>query len=240
MYRERESATGGVVWTGAGEADGLHRVMPDGCMDLVWDGGGLLAAGPDTAAYFADWGPGAVYVGLRLPPGTGPAALGVPAHELRDRRVPLEDLWSTDEARRLGEKVALAADPGAPLERAAARRIAASGGTDPVMREVAALLGAGASVARAAETTGLSPRHLHRRSLAAFGYGPRTLGRILRFERALAAARTGTPFAEVAAAAGYADQAHLAREARELAGDPLSVLTGRAGRAGGAGRPVSR
>ncbi|GAA1780644.1 helix-turn-helix domain-containing protein [Streptomonospora arabica] len=240
MYRERASATGGVVWTGAAEDGDLHRVVPDGCMDLVWDGGGLLAAGPDTAAYFADWRPGVVFVGLRLPPGAGPAALGVPAHELRDRRVPLEDLWRADEARRLGEAVALAADPGKLLERAAARRLAATGGADPVMREVAALLDAGASVARAAEATGLSPRRLHRRSLAAFGYGPRTLRRILRFDRALAAAREGTPFAEVAAAAGYADQAHLAREARELAGDPLSVLTGRAGQAGGTSGPVTR
>jgi AraC-like DNA-binding protein len=35
------------------------------------------------------------------------------------------------------------------------------------------------------------------------------------------------PFAEVAATAGYADQAHLAREVRALAGRPLSRLLDR-------------
>jgi AraC-like DNA-binding protein len=43
--------------------------------------------------------------------------------------------------------------------------------------------------------------------------------------RALAMARTGTPFATVAAVAGYADQAHLSREVKALAGVPLSELT---------------
>ena len=65
---------------------------------------------------------------------------------------------------------------------------------------------------------------MHRRSLAAFGYGPKTLARILRFQRALALARAGTPLAEVAVRSGYADQAHLAREVRALAGVPLGRL----------------
>jgi AraC-like DNA-binding protein len=67
---------------------------------------------------------------------------------------------------------------------------------------------------------------LHRRSLTAFGYGPKTLARILRLQRALALARKGVPFAETAARAGYADQAHLARDVRELAGMPLGQLVG--------------
>ncbi|WP_143615380.1 helix-turn-helix domain-containing protein, partial [Streptomyces sparsogenes] len=65
---------------------------------------------------------------------------------------------------------------------------------------------------------------LHRRSLAAFGYGPKTLARVLRLNRALDAARAGTAFAEVAALAGYADQAHLAREVKALTGVPLGRL----------------
>jgi AraC-like DNA-binding protein len=65
---------------------------------------------------------------------------------------------------------------------------------------------------------------LHRRSLAAFGYGPKLLGRILRLNRALDLARAGTPYATVAAQAGYADQAHLSRDVKQLAGVPLRVL----------------
>lgn len=71
---------------------------------------------------------------------------------------------------------------------------------------------------------------LRRRSLDAFGYGPRTLGRILRLRRALALAGAGMPYAEVAHTAGYADQAHLAREVRALAGTTLTAYA--AGSAG--------
>jgi AraC-like DNA-binding protein len=72
---------------------------------------------------------------------------------------------------------------------------------------------------------GLSERQLLRGCLPLFGYGPRRLGRILRLNRALAAARAGQPLAEVAAGTGYADQAHLTREVRALAGaTPTELL----------------
>ena len=87
-----------------------------------------------------------------------------------------------------------------------------------------ASLGAGRTVAETADSAGLGARGLHRRSLAAFGYGPKTLARVLRLQRALALARGGVPLAETAARAGYADQAHLARDVRELAGVPPTRL----------------
>jgi hypothetical protein len=61
--------------------------------------------------------------------------------------------------------------------------------------------------------------------VAAFGYGPKRLARIQRFQRALALARAGTAAgADLAAATGYADQAHLCREVHALAGVPLNHL----------------
>ncbi|MBO1418112.1 helix-turn-helix domain-containing protein, partial [Streptomyces sp. FH025] len=54
--------------------------------------------------------------------------------------------------------------------------------------------------------------------------GPKTLARILRLQRALGLARAGVPLADTAARTGYADQSHLAREVRELAGVPVTVL----------------
>ncbi|MFD3682356.1 helix-turn-helix domain-containing protein, partial [Streptomyces sp. NPDC058613] len=95
-------------------------------------------------------------------------------------------------------------------------------------------------VAAVAAAVGLGERRLHRRSLDAFGYGPRTLGRVLRMRRALALARSGMRYAEVAHAAGYADQAHLAREVRALAGTTLTAYTAGSGRGtyeGSAGAP---
>lgn len=209
-----------------------RRVLPDGCMDVIWADGVLLVAGPDTAAHVVTDRPGARYVGLRFGPGTGPVVFGVPAHELRDRRVPLADLWQGAEARRLTERAGEAADSGpclgAVLEEEAARRLGAA--PRPVD---AALVGAvvegvraGLPVARIAAGAGIGERRLHRRCLEAFGYGPRTLGRILRMNRAVDLARGGTPFATVAAVAGYADQAHLSREVRSLTGVTLGVLIG--------------
>jgi AraC-like DNA-binding protein len=194
----------------------------------MWLGDRLVVAGPDTRQHLAACTPGATYWGLRFGPGLGPAVLGVPAHELRDRRVPLEALWPGAEVRRLTERIAAASDAAsgvaAILESVAAARMHRAGSPDPVIRAVVAGLRSGADVAAIAERVGLSARQLHRRSLASFGYGPKTLARVLRMDGAVALARTGTPFATVAATAGYADQAHLSREVKALAGVPLRVL----------------
>ncbi|GGL82224.1 AraC family transcriptional regulator [Streptomyces fumigatiscleroticus] len=227
MYTERPARpTGAVVWTNTPSAPGAGRVLPDGCMDLLWHDGRLLVAGPDTRAHRTGDGAGP-WAGVRFPPGTAPALLGVPAHELRDRRVALADLWPAAEARRLTARVNAAADPATGLERAALERAAATGPPDPLLRHLVAALDAGRPVAATADALGLGARTLHRRSLAAFGYGPKTLARVLRLQRALALARGGVPLAETAARAGFADQAHLARDVRQLAGVPLTGLLGR-------------
>ncbi|MGW8062574.1 helix-turn-helix domain-containing protein [Streptomyces ziwulingensis] len=226
MYAERASRlTGAVVWTHTPDAAGSGRVLPDGCMDLLWHDGRLLVAGPDTRAHVTEGTPGP-WAGVRFHPGTAPALLGVPAHELRDRRVELTDLWPTARARRLAARVNAAPDPASGLEEAALSRAAETGPPDPLLRRIVAALDAGRPVAATADEVGVGPRQLHRRSLAAFGYGPKTLARVLRLQRALALARDGTPLAETAARAGYADQAHLARDARELTGLPPSELLG--------------
>lgn len=66
----------------------------------------------------------------------------------------------------------------------------------------------------------LSPRSLRRFSQSQFGYGAKTLERILRLQRFLRQSRAlpQHSLSMLAAEAGYADQAHLSREARELAG----------------------
>jgi len=80
--------------------------------------------------------------------------------------------------------------------------------------------GAAGVVAVLAAQAGLSERQLHRRCLTAFGYGPKMLDRVLRLQRflALGRARPAASLAELAAAAGYADQAHLGHECRALGG----------------------
>jgi AraC-like DNA-binding protein len=76
-------------------------------------------------------------------------------------------------------------------------------------------------------TLGMSERTLRRRCEHGFGYGPKTLDRILRMQRflRLVSAQKGLSLTKLAAAVGYADQAHLTREARELTGlTPTTIL----------------
>lgn len=228
MYRERASrVAGAVVWQRTRPAVGSElRVLPDGCMDLIWADGALLVAGPDTVAHVTAAVPAITgYTGLRFGPGTGPAVIGVPADELRDLRVPLVDLWPAESVAHITERIHSVADPAAALEEVAADSLRRAAPPDPAIAEIVARSRAGEQVAVTARALGWGERRLHRRCLDAFGYGPKTLTRILRMDRAVAMARTGVPFAAVAVSAGYADQAHLAREVRSLAGVPLGVLT---------------
>lgn len=197
-------------------------MLPDGCMDLLWHDGRLLVAGPDTRAHPV--GEPSAWAGVRFRPGTAPPLLGVPAHELRDSRVDLADLWPTADVRRASARVHAADHPAQGLEEVALRLAAEAAPPDPVLGRLVTALAAGRPVAAAADELGLGARQLHRRSLTAFGYGPKTLARILRLRRALALARAGVPFAETAARAGYADQPHLSREVRSLTGVPLREL----------------
>ncbi|MFD0318013.1 helix-turn-helix domain-containing protein [Streptomyces flavalbus] len=224
MYAERRSRLpGAVVWTNTPSGPGAGRVLPDGCMDLLWHEGTLLVAGPDTRAHLTGGAP-TRWAGVRFRPGTAPAYLGVPAHVLRDQRVPLADLWPTARARQLTARVNAGDDLATALEDAALSLAAEGAPPDPLAARIVAALAGGRPVAATATELDLSARQLHRRSLAAFGYGPKTLARVLRLRRALSLARAGTPFAETATRAGFADQAHLSREVRELAGLPLGEL----------------
>jgi AraC-like DNA-binding protein len=203
-------------------AESVH-VLPDGCMDLVWTGQELLVAGPDTGPQPARRQPGVLSAGLRFAPGRLPALLGIPAAEVRDQRVPLADLQPALTRRALarleqGERplpVLLGltlALPGDPAELA--------------VRTVAEQLADGASARATADRLGWTERSLHRRCLTAFGYGPAVLRRVLRFRRAALLLYDGVPIAEAAAVAGYADQPHLSREMRALAGVAPSQIYG--------------
>jgi AraC-like DNA-binding protein len=166
------------------------------------------------------------------------ALLGLPAGELADLDVPAEavlggictelrarvaDATCWDErfaildeilfrilsGQRLGQ-----GSPGAEVSWAW-RQLLRSGGT---MR-----------VSALAAETGWSTRHLTNRFRTETGLTPKTAARVIRFHRArfLLARQAKEPggaerLADLAAACGYFDQAHLAREFRALAGCPPS------------------
>jgi len=220
MYEERASTVPHVTawWSEVSAGTPRKRILPDGCLDIIWQDGTVFVAGPDTTAQLPAVPPaGTRFFALRFGSGSGPGVLGLPASELVDRQVPLDALWPAALVRPLAE----AADPLAALEAAAARRWQEP---DRAMVALAQAARRGMPVGVFAERCGLSARQLQRRSNLAFGYGPKTLHRVFRLQRAVALARGGRPFASVSADAGYADQAHLAREVRAMAGVPLGRL----------------
>lgn len=214
---------------GASGEDEGHAVLPDGCLDLVWHGGILAVAGPDTAPARA--APSReLTLGVRFRPGAAADVLGESSGGLRDQRVPVEQLWGPA-GRELAERVAAATGADerlALLVEAIRARPGTAEPVDPVIAEAVALLTAGGvPVARLARTVALSERQLRRRFVDHVGYGPKTLDRVLRLQRFLVAvggADTDVGLAELALIAGYADQAHLGREVRALAGtSPLAL-----------------
>src|SRR4029077_8699981 len=172
VYDERAVAPGIEVWHNTG-VTGAQRILPDGCLDLIFDGERLLVAGPDTTARVHTNDRLVPMHGVRLHAGRGPGLLGVPADELHDRTLPLHEVWGDRRARELTERVAAA-------PRRALAAWARSGVPDRFGASVRTLLDRGLSVADVAGATGYSARQLHRRTLPVFGYGPQHLARVLR------------------------------------------------------------
>jgi AraC-like DNA-binding protein len=206
-------------------------VLPDGCIDVVAVGDEAMVAGPATRSTTLQLAPGTLTVGVRFRTGAAPALLGAGAAELRDLHVPLDDLWDragAEMAARAVEAPGWTARLGVMVDGLVGR-LGQARMPDPVGIGVARMLAErpGRALTLLAEDVGLSERQLRRRVEDAVGYSPRTLARILRFQRFLRAARASGPgrhLAKLAADAGYADQAHLTRESRELAGRPPAAL----------------
>lgn len=224
------------IWFHALPSGAVRRsaIVPDGCADLIWANGSLRIAGPDRTAKIEQLAPGQTVIGLRFQPGALAAWLRLPASELVGVRVRLEEFWGA-EARRIGDWVSEGRTPqdvAERLELAMTERACHIETEDALARAIFGLIDAhdtlaGQLIDTLTVQTGLSERTLRRRCHEAFGYGPKTLERILRFQRFMRLARRANSagLAAIAFEAGYADQAHLTRETRELAGfTPSSVV----------------
>lgn len=209
---------------------GRHDLIPDGSMDLVWnEDADPLLCGPDTRAWGFDMAVGTRMAGVRFRPGAAAAVFGVDAVTLVDRRVPLADLLGGRPARELSERLAEADDVTrlSLLEDLVRRRVGGAD-IDPTV-ELAAMIADApyGGVAGLAERRGVSARQLRRWFDRSVGYGPGFFARIARLQRfAKGAARwPDRGLAELAAAAGYVDQSHLAKDARAITGRTPRELT---------------
>lgn len=225
------------LWASDGEHQPTRRelVLPTGAMHLVlrladeplrlYDGPGdatgssvatAVVGGARSAAYLRDVSRPVPTVGAQLHPGAACFFFAPPADVLAERHLPLEDLWGgfAAEAR---EQLAAAPTPEARIERFEAllvARLRAGATLHPAIAAALRRLGAGEAVGEVAAATGWSHRHFVARFRAAVGLHPKAWARVVRLQRALQL-RTASPamqWAELALAAGYADQSHLIRE----------------------------
>ncbi len=145
------------------------------------------------------------------------AVLGATVAELACGALALSDLCPRD-APELMERLASTRDWQARfaiLDEVLTRRLTPAKGSPLVAhawRELAASHGR-SSVESLAQDTGYSRQYMADRFRAELGVTPKTAARIFRFERACCLISTfRLPLGDVAAACGYADQAHMTRE----------------------------
>jgi AraC-like DNA-binding protein len=193
-----------------GEA-ALHRVLPDGCADiLLWEAK-VEVVGPMTTFRDHTLDAGEQLLGVRFRPGRWTGALGVPADRIVDTVLPLEDVWGSRAKKFLdGEDFARTLE--AALPRPAPE--------DPVDRALAYLerVAGSASVEDLADQAGMSERQFRRVCLERTGLTPKLLARVLRFRHAAARVHAAQSAVALALDCGYYDQAHLIRDFREFAG----------------------
>src|SRR4051794_15393092 len=158
-----------------------HRVVPDACADVVWiQGERLSVAGPATGPVLTEVPAGASAMGVRFRVGAAGSALGVPAGELLDATVALEDVWGLG-ALHLAERLHAAKTPrdaAALLTAAVAKRLPPPSELDSVVRAAALRAAAPRAPVEAPRAgPGGGQRQLRRRLLGAARHGPETLPR---------------------------------------------------------------
>ena len=177
---------------------------------------------------------------LPFKPGWSAPLLGVAANALTDQIVSLEDLWGLAGGDLCGEFLAARSLPDA-LDRLAHAFAARTHRTfEPASARLARhavrlLEGDEVRVKSVAERLGVTARHLRRAFTESVGIGPKEFARTVRLQRAVrTATATSNDWAQIAADAGYYDQAHLIADFRELVGLTPGAFLKRAGDRGSA------
>jgi AraC-like DNA-binding protein len=200
-----------------------RRLLPDGRVNMVWISDvGVRIAG--SAQRFMRPPPldRLIAFGVRFHPGAASYVLRTNASDLVDVHVHLDDIDPAFSKRvddRLSEAPTVRAALIALIEEVA-RQLDSAAAPDPAVRHaVVALDRSAATVADAAAKAYISERELQRRFVRDVGYAPKTLQRVLRFQRFMGQLHLPrVELAGAAALAGYSDQSHLSREARRLSG----------------------
>lgn len=188
-----------------------QQATPDGCVEIIrrtagrsrWDGDqpdSFVVGLVDRVQPFEVSGDSA-FEALRLWPWAWPLVGDIPLASLHGRWAP----WNGDFA-----------------------AIEAHLATATHLNAIGAALTAAPGVAAMSNATGMPARTLQRWFARHVGLPPRTWLRLIRFQNAFGTLPGEPSLAGHAAARGFADQAHMAREFRELAGVPATTARRRA------------
>lgn len=208
-----------------------ERVLPDGALRLIVDTGGQVpcvrVAGPGTQAVVLTHRGHLQGLSFTLRPGASHALLGVPAHELAGRSAAWEDVAAAPArplAQRLLEEAATAPGRVATVWRTLAAGLRTVDAAERQRTQAALQWLAGHPARRpvrdVAALLGVSERRVEQLFRDHVGLTPKTWHRLARFHACVRLLRQPRPpgWAEVAAEAGFHDQAHLVNEFRALCG----------------------
>lgn len=217
--------------TPAGRGAVLREVIPDGNVDLVIcltpESCSLHLFGPATKPLVAAAPKGSMLAGMRFHPGLAPRLADVSHPELLDACIKLDKVLGLSAAELghgLASMVEAKAGPGQCLDFLAGRlnRVNPGPMASALCRRAAELALATQGDLRIADWArelGTSVRGLERRFNRELGISPKSFLRLIRLQRAVEGLRAARlDHAALAAHCGFADQAHMIHEFRNLSG----------------------
>lgn len=228
FVEEARITSGGPVaveWLPNGRTSLVVRILDRGIGDVH-------VVGPRTRAKFKHATGVARATVIQFKPGWSRTLFGVPANQLADQLVTLDDLWPF--AARNVTRELLAALSVPEVLHALSRAIASHAPFEPasarLARRAARMFEASETrVEAVAGELGVSARHLRRAFLESIGIAPKEFARGVRLHRAIRESARSTDWSAIARNAGYYDQAHLIGDFRALTGlTPTAFVARRA------------
>jgi AraC-like DNA-binding protein len=243
-----------LFWFYDGYSPGPHskeRLMPDGSIELVinlkqdesriYDREnldkyarlpGALLCGPHSSFFVIDTAQQASVIGIHFKPGGAFPFFKMPASELRNQHVSLEDLWG-HETELLRERLLAAQTPQKKIQ--VLEQCLLDQAFKPLERHRAVDCALGLfrnihtapAIADLADHIGISSRRFIQLFSNEVGLTPKLFARVRRFQQILQQIRSGTGFSwvEMAASCGYFDQAHFIHDFKEFSGiNPTAYL----------------
>jgi AraC-like DNA-binding protein len=238
-------------WDGYVQPHARERMLPDGSMTIVFNLGedrirlyepdatsslnnirGHAICGARSQPMVADTANMVTTLGIQFRPGGAFPFLRMPASELNEQCVSLDDIFGSD-VRTVRDRLLELATPEekfaaaeqwllSSLQKPLERHPAVGYAIEQFLRAPEML-----RVSPVLDRIGFSQRHFNQLFSAEVGLTPKRFLRVRRFQHAIAsiALRTSVDWAELALSCGYYDQAHFAHDFRNFCGfSPAAYL----------------